>query len=81
MLWAVACVASACCCSAATIRYAGVNLFGAEFAPQHLPGTYGSDYTYPNQTEVDYFRGKGMNIFRVPFRWERLQYMDITTGQ
>lgn len=59
--------------SAATIRYTGVNLFGAEFAPQRLPGTYGSDYVYPNQGEVDYFKGKGMNIVRLPFRWERLQ--------
>ena len=70
---ALACVALAFGSSAATIKYAGVNLFGAEFSPQSLPGTYGSTYTYPNQTEVDYFRGKGMNIFRLPFRWERLQ--------
>ena len=25
------------------------------------------------QAEVDYFRNKGMNIIRLPFRWERLQ--------
>jgi len=70
---ALAFIVSAICCSADTIKYAGVNLFGAEFSPSHLPGTYGSDYKYPNQTEVDYFRSKGMNIFRLPFRWERLQ--------
>jgi endoglucanase len=54
-------------------HFAGVNLSCAEFGDQNLPGTYGTDYTYPDQTEVDYFRGKGMNVFRLPFRWERLQ--------
>src|SRR6476620_9322522 len=57
----------------AEIRYTGVNLAGAEFGQQNLPGTYNSDYTYPTQTEVDYFRSKGMNTFRLCFRWERLQ--------
>lgn len=58
---------------AAAVRYTGVNLFGAEFGESVLPGTYGQNYIYPNQTEVDYFRGKGMNTIRLPFRWERLQ--------
>src|SRR5262245_45131596 len=53
--------------------YAGVNLAGAEFGEQNLPGTYGVDYTYPTNAEVDYFRSKGMTLLRVPFRWERLQ--------
>jgi endoglucanase len=56
------------------IQYAGVNLSGAEFGQGNLPGTFGSDYTYPTQAEVDYFRSKGMNIIRLPFRWERLQH-------
>src|SRR5690349_18786250 len=59
--------------SAGAVQYTGVNLSGAEFGEGSLPGTYGSDYTYPTQTEVDYFKGKGMNILRLPFRWERLQ--------
>jgi endoglucanase len=53
--------------------YAGVNLAGAEFGENSLPGTYNANYTYPYQTEVDYFRSKGMNIVRLCFRWERLQ--------
>jgi len=57
----------------AAVQYAGVNLSGAEFGEGSLPGTYNSNYTYPNQAEVDYFKGKGMNIIRLPFRWERLQ--------
>jgi endoglucanase len=58
----------------ADIQYAGVNLSGAEFGQNVLPGTFGSQYTYPTQQEVDYFRGRGMNIIRLPFRWERLQH-------
>jgi endoglucanase len=51
----------------------GVNLAGAEFTPNNLPGSYGTDYVYPTQPEVDYFGTKGMNVFRLPFSWERLQ--------
>lgn len=57
----------------ADIQFAGVNLSGAEFGQSHLPGTYNTDYTYPTQSEVDYFKSRGMNIFRLCFRWERLQ--------
>lgn len=61
------------CDTPAAIKYAGVNLGGAEFGQNNLPGTYNTHYTYPNQSEVNYFGGKGMNIIRLPFRWERLQ--------
>src|SRR5437660_802110 len=59
--------------SPAAVKYSGVNLAGAEFQPTALPGTFNSNYTYPNQTEVNYFKGKGMNSIRLPFLWERLQ--------
>jgi endoglucanase len=58
--------------AATTVAYAGVNLSGAEFG-SNTPGTYGIDYIYPTAAEVDYFMGKGMNTFRLPFMWERLQ--------
>eukprot|EP00727_Mastigamoeba_balamuthi_P011326 m51a1_g6816 putative endoglucanase precursor (endo- -beta-glucanase) (662) ;mRNA; f:284845-287440 len=51
----------------------GVSLAGAEFGETVLPGVYGTQYTYPTHSEVDYFVGKGMNVLRIPFRWERLQ--------
>jgi endoglucanase len=60
----------------AVIRWTGVNLSGAEFGAVPTPGnvgTYGSAYIYPNVNEVNYFMAKGMNVFRLPFRWERLQ--------
>jgi endoglucanase len=62
--------------SFAQLLYSGVNLSGAEFGNTPTPGdtgTFGTDYTYPTDAEVDYFISKGMNTFRLPFRWERLQ--------
>ncbi len=59
--------------TAAPVTYTGVNLAGADFGENNLPGTYNVHYTYPTHSEVDYFVGKGMNTFRLPFRWERLQ--------
>ena len=51
--------------------FTGVNLAGGEFGK--LPGTYGTDYTYPAAADIDYFVELGFNLIRVPFRWERLQ--------
>ncbi len=55
------------------LRYTGVNLAGAEFGQNVLPGVYNTNYIYPTTSEVNYFIAKGMNTFRLPFRWERLQ--------
>ncbi len=55
------------------VELVGVNLAGADFGEDTLPGEYGVEYTYPTFEEVDYFVSKGMNVFRIPFRWERLQ--------
>ena len=51
----------------------GVNLAGAEFSENKLPGTYGGDYIYPNSSELDYYKRKCIRLIRLPFRWERLQ--------
>lgn len=55
-----------------SVWWRGVNLAGAEFG-NNIPGVYNSDYIYPNQDEVDYYKSKAMFIIRLPFRWERLQ--------
>ena len=55
------------------IPFTGVNLSGAEFNGAALPGRPFFDYTYPNQAEVTYYVGKGVNTFRIPVLWERLQ--------
>jgi len=50
----------------------GVNLAGAEFGV-NMPGTFNTDYTYPTVAELDYFKSKGLNLVRLPFKWERIQ--------
>jgi hypothetical protein len=71
-------VSSAC---AAGVVFTGVNLAGAEFTPNQLPGIYNTHYTYPTTGEVDYFiTRKGMNTIRLPFRWERLQRSLVRLG-
>lgn len=54
-------------------RMAGVNLTGAEFAPDKLPGTVFKDYVYPDLADMRHFQAQGMNTFRLPFLWERIQ--------
>ena len=51
----------------------GTNLSGAEFATQKLPGVLGTDYAYPSRNDLVFFKYTGMNLIRLPFRWERLQ--------
>ena len=50
----------------------GVNLAGAEFG-SNMPGIYNSDYTYPTSGELDYYHTKGLNLIRLPIKWERIQ--------
>ena len=50
----------------------GVNLAGAEFG-SNVPGVFGTDYTYPTHSEIDYYAAKGMGVVRLPFLWERIQ--------
>lgn len=64
--------------SHAQLAGTGVNLAGAEFQVQawgvdNVPGVYDQQYTYPTSAEVNYYIGKGVNVFRLPFAWERLQ--------
>ncbi|MGE5648014.1 MAG: glycoside hydrolase family 5 protein [Acidobacteriota bacterium] len=51
----------------------GVNIAGAEFGEDHLPGVHGRDFTYNSEDTFRYFCAKGLNLFRVCLRWERLQ--------
>lgn len=66
------------------LAHRGVNLAGAEFGTDpwgkgRLPGQHGVDYIYPDPVyaagyeTAEYYRGKGANAFRLPFRWERVQ--------
>jgi endoglucanase len=55
------------------VFYHGINLAGADFAPQKLPGINATDYLWPSAGDIDMFASIGANIFRVPFLWERMQ--------
>lgn len=53
----------------------GVNISGGEFghpAPGK-PNIYGKTFIYPSAAELDYFAARGVNIIRLPFRWEIIQ--------
>jgi endoglucanase len=51
----------------------GVNLSGADFGEQNLPGIPGRDYTFNGDETYRYFADKGFNLFRIGVKWERLQ--------
>ncbi|CAG7849025.1 Endo-beta-1,4-glucanase B Short=Endoglucanase B; AltName: Full=Carboxymethylcellulase B; AltName: Full=Cellulase B; Flags: Precursor [Serendipita indica DSM 11827] len=59
------------CPGAKKFKYFGVNESSAEFGSA-VPGTLNKDYTWPSPSSVDYFLGKGMNFFRIPFMMERM---------
>ena len=51
----------------------GVNLAGAEFGENTLPGVLGTHYTFNSEKSFQYFSAKSLGLLRVPVRWERLQ--------
>src|ERR1700687_2972290 len=53
--------------------FRGVNLAGAEFGENNLPGTLGRDYTFNSETTYRYFGAKNLSLVRLMLRWERLQ--------
>lgn len=63
--------AAASCLQEAPLR--GVNLAGAEFNTRELPGIMHQNYTYPAESDFQYFGAKGASTIRLPVRWERVQ--------
>lgn len=59
--------------SHADVKYKGVNFSGGENNCNGKDMKYGYKYIYPNAQFMDGFLNAGMNIFRLPFCWERLQ--------
>ncbi|HEX5125150.1 MAG TPA: cellulase family glycosylhydrolase, partial [Rhodocyclaceae bacterium] len=51
----------------------GVNLAGAEFNADKLPGVLNKDYVYPSAADLQYFASLGINTVRLPILWERVQ--------
>jgi aryl-phospho-beta-D-glucosidase BglC (GH1 family) len=52
--------------------FLGVNLASA--CGGQVPGTLGQNYTYPSVQDLQYFKSKGVRLFRFPFKWERMQH-------
>jgi aryl-phospho-beta-D-glucosidase BglC (GH1 family) len=51
----------------------GTNLSGGDFGSTY-PGTLGTTYFYPSATHWDWAKSQGLELVRMPFRWERVQY-------
>src|SRR5258708_228164 len=51
----------------------GINLAGAEFGDDHLPGVFGTHSAVNSETTYRYFGAKNLNLVRLMLRWERLQ--------
>jgi len=62
-----------------TMSTVGISIAGPEFGAHVAkfsnanPGKSGVDYTYNRPETVTYFARKGIKLFRLPLRWERLQ--------
>lgn len=55
------------------MKWRGVNIPGAEFAADRLPGRINFDYRYPTAEDLRDAVSLGSDIIRLPFLWERLQ--------
>jgi Ca2+-binding RTX toxin-like protein len=49
----------------------GLNISGGEFGG--TGGTHGVNYWYPTFSELKYYADKGVDLIRLPIRWERVQ--------
>jgi endoglucanase len=54
-LAATMCVSALIAPTLATIYWAGIDESGGEFAPGVLPGTFGVDYAFTNNSAVDIY--------------------------
>jgi endoglucanase len=58
-----------------TSKLYGVNMSGAEFGEDHIPGILNQDYIYPHDDATyGYFQSKNITLIRLPIRWERVQH-------
>ena len=58
----------------ADVQFKGTNLSGGEYAGCEKVGArYGYDYIYSSTADIDAFIALGVNTFRLPFCWERIQ--------
>jgi endoglucanase len=53
--------------------FRGVNIAGAEFGMNTLPGVVNTHYTFHSETTFRYFAARNLQVIRFPLQWERLQ--------
>nr|WP_145008361.1 cellulase family glycosylhydrolase [Pseudomonas psychrotolerans] len=58
---------------AQTVSLVGLNLSGAGFASQVLPGINGTNYIFPSEAYFSQWSARGVKLIRFPIIWERLQ--------
>lgn len=51
----------------------GINIMDLGISGTVLPGVYNTNYTKPSLASLQYLRGRGNKVIRIPFLWERLQ--------
>jgi endoglucanase len=66
-------VGAASTASADSVDLIGLNVAGAEFAGQVLPGKHGTNYFFPKPGYYDRWAEQGIRTIRFPIKWERLQ--------
>lgn len=53
----------------------GANIAGGDFGgSNNYPGILGQDYWYPRTSEIDMAKAIGVELVRVPFKWDRIQH-------
>lgn len=57
----------------ANIDLVGLNIAGAEFTPDKLPGKLDTHYFFPKNAHLQSWAEKGIRNIRFPIKWERLQ--------
>ncbi|CCF40426.1 cellulase [Colletotrichum higginsianum] len=61
-------------------KWFGANEAGGEFGEKVLPGTWGTEFIFPNPATITTLRGQGYNTFRVQLKMERLTPGSLTSG-
>lgn len=59
---------------------ADVHVAGGEFAQQNLPGAFGTDYRFINESAIDFFLNAGVNTIRIPFLMVRFSLIFANTS-
>jgi endoglucanase len=67
------------------VTFKGASIAGLEFGttysgPSNIPGVLNQNYWAPRDLDINTYMKHGMNTFRIPFRWERLQYAASDNG-